>query len=184
MMKKEIVALQVGKPFPMFTNSQRNMISTDGCIFEALPKDQGYILCLYANRMSKREYEILRHEEIKCKYIQEGDFILTLIGYGNTELMFEISYDPTLYKDGRGINFIKSNMLTVVGIESTTNVINTLRYCNIPVKLYSKLITIWDKAKDIENYSQKYTNWMNDLDSRYSLLELWDIGVYAGEMGE
>lgn len=100
------------------------------------------------------------------------------------ELIFELNLDPTLYKDGRGQNLLKSNMLTIVGIESTTNIINTLRYCNFPTRLYTKMITVWDRAKDIENYSQKYTRWVNDLDNRYSLIQLWDVANYAGKMGE
>jgi hypothetical protein len=183
-MKRELVSLQVGQQFPMFENSKRNMIGADGAVFELLPSDEGYILCIYMSNMNKREFEALRNEKIICRYIQEGDFLLTLIKYGSTELIFEISLDPTLYKDGRGANLLKSNMLSVVGIESTTNIVNTLRYCNIPTKLYSKMITVWDKAKYIENYSRKYTNWMNDLDSRYSVIELWDIGVYIGKMGD
>jgi hypothetical protein len=184
MMKKEITSLQVGEPFPMFENSRQMVLGQDGCVMEILPEDEGYILSLYMRNMTKREFECLRYEKIKCSFIQEGDFILTLIKYGNTDLIFEISLDPTLYKDGRGTNFLKSNMITIVGIESTTNIVNTLRHCSIPVGLYKKWITVWDKAKDIENYSQKYTNWMNDLDDRYSVEELWNIGVYAGEMGE
>jgi len=182
-MGKELIALEVGKEFPMFINSKRNMVNADGCIFEILPEND-YIICIYMRGMNKNEISALRYEKIKCKYIQEGDFILPLIRYGNTELIFELNLDPTLYKDGRGNNLLKTNMLTIVGIESMTNVINTLRYCNFPVRLYSKLITIWDKAKDINNYSDKYTRWVNDIDNRYSLVQLWDMGIYIGKMGE
>lgn len=44
-MKKELITLQVGKEFPMFKNSKKNMIGVDGCVFEILPEND-YILCI------------------------------------------------------------------------------------------------------------------------------------------
>ncbi len=180
----KFTALEVGKEFPMFSKSKEKTLNIDGAIIEMLPKEHGYTLSLYMCNMILEEVKILRFNKISCKYIQEGDFILTLIGYNNSNIIFEISLDPTLYKDNRSDFLLKTNMITVVGIESTNNIVKTIRYCSVPIKLYNKWIEVWGRAKDIEGYSEKYTRWVDDLDRRYSLVQLWDIGVYIGKMGE
>jgi hypothetical protein len=161
--------LEIGKPFKMFEG--KDIIGKDGCVFECL-ENHSYALAIYLSNMSDSEISFLRFEKVTCRIIEEGDFLLTLVRFGNSELIFEMAFDPTLYKDQRMDNMLKSNMLNLIGIESTTNIIKTLRMANLPIALYRKMITIWGNAKDIENYSQKYTNWMDDLDKRYSVWQL------------
>lgn len=180
----DFTVLEVGKEFPMFSKSKYKTIGIDGCIIEMLPEGHGYTLSLYMSNMTQEEIKILRFNKISCKYIQEGDFILTLISYNSSDILFELSLDPTLYKDDRSDFLLKTNMLTVVGIESTNNIVKTIRYCSIPIKLYNKWLTAWSRAKEIESYSEKYIRWVDDLDRRYSLKQLWDIGVYIGKIGE
>jgi len=174
--------LEVGKLFELFYG--RNMKGQDGCIFERFKDGSEYCLVVYMSNMSEKERELLRFSKITVKIIKEGDFILTLIRYGNTELYFEINFDPMLYKDGRMDNLLKSNMIYIVGVESNSNIIMNLRYVNMPMKLLGKYVTVWDNAKYVDSYSKRYKRWVDDLDSRYSVLELWDIGVYIGKIGE
>ena len=75
-------------------------------------------------------------------------------------------------------------MILMVGVESNTNKIQTLRQFNMPMKMYMALITQFKNGKEQPDYNAKYTRWINDLDDRYSLLQLWDIATYIGKMGE
>jgi hypothetical protein len=173
--------LEVGKPFELFYG--RDMTGQDGCIFERFKDGNEYCLVIYMSNMSNKERELLRFGKITVKVIQEGNFILTLIRYGNTDLCFEINFDPILYKDGRMDNLLKSNIIYIIGIESNNNIIMNLRYVNIPMKLLGKYISVWENAKLVNGYSEKYIRWIDNLDRKYSVLELWDVGVYMGKIG-
>lgn len=111
-------------------------------------------------------------------------FVLTLIKYGNTNLIFEMSFDPTLYKDERRGIFFKSNMLTIIGVDSNTNIIKTLRYVSMPLKLHQLYKDAWSLALKRKEFSQKYMNWVDDLDKRYSVVQLWKMSKMYGQMGQ
>ena len=109
--------------------------------------------------------------------------------YGNSELCFECVFNPLLYKDERMSNLLESNMMYVIGVESNDNTIKTLRYGNMPMGLIRKCIGVWGKIGEMGErekveYGRKYNRWVDDLDSRYDVLELWEMGVYVGKMGE
>lgn len=194
--------LQVGKPFELFYG--RNMKGLDGCIFERLKNDddkgEEYCLVVYMNGMSEKERELLRFGKIRVRVIQEGDFLLTMVKFGSSELVFEISFDPLLYKDGRMDNLINCNMIYVVGIESRDGIIKSLRLVNMPRRLLLRFVSVWgkvigsresssdvksyDKSCNYSDYSRKYVRWVEDLDKRYSVLDLWGLGEDVGVMGE
>jgi len=111
----------------------------------------------------------LRFDKIEVRIIEENNFLYTLLKFGET-LMFELDFDPTLYKDDRIINIIKSNLVHLISTESNNNLIQTLRLVNVPLKLFIKWHTIWINAKDIDNYSKKYKNWVFDLQIDIHLL--------------
>lgn len=177
----DFTLLQVGKEFSMF--SKTKILNTTGCVFEKVP-DGGFVLSVYLDNMTKEEEFLLRRGKITTRIIHEGFFLLTLIQFANTEMIFEISFDPTLYKDNRMNELLKSNMINLIGIESTTNIIKVLRMVNIPMGLYRRMITLWSMTKDIENYSKKYSNWVSELDKRYTVPKLWEMGIYTCRLGE
>ena len=178
--------LKVGDIFELFYG--RDMVGQDGCIFEKFKEGNEYCLVVYMSGINNKERELLRYSKILVRVIQEGNFILTMIRYGNSNLVFEYTFDPSLYKDGRMDDLLKlklrSNLIYIIGVESNTNIIQTLRLVNMPMELLKKYIIIWSEVDSMEDYSGKYVKWVDDLDNRYSVLELWDMGVYVGKMGE
>jgi len=134
--------------------------------------------------MNQSEILLLRQGKISVKIIHELDYLLTLIKFGSSQLIFELPFDPIKYKDDRTNKLLSSNMLQIIGVESCNNIVKCLRMVSIPFKLFNSWITVWTNAKNIPDYSNKYDRWMNDLDNRYSLLNLWDRGIYVGKMGE
>jgi len=182
MPEQQYTKLQVGTPFELFKG--RNMYGQTGCLIEQLA-DGGFCLVVYMDNMTIGEFMALREEKIHVRVIKEtDDFVLTLLKYGKTPLIFELCFDATLYKDERRGVFSKSNMLTIIGVESNTNTIKTLRMVSMPLKLHNTFIKAWNLALTREGFSEKYNAWINDLDSRYSVIDLWKMGDGYGQMGQ
>ncbi len=174
--------LEVGKPFELFAG--RDYSGIDGCMFELL-HDGSFVLIVYMNNMTEKEREVLRKTKIETRIIQETDyFIIHLIKFTGTPLIFEIDFDPTLYPDERKDMIAESNMVSIIGVESNDNTIQTLRLANMPLGLHEKLVAAWIQAKEIEGFSKKYKAWIMDLQSRYSVLGMWKMGVYMGKRGD
>ena len=122
----------------------------------------------------------------------DSQYVNTTV-YEVNEIIYSLNdYLPLLYKDERMNNLLESNMMYVIGVESNDNTIKTLRYSNMPVGLVRKCIGVWGKIGEMVKgeklekveYGRKYNRWVYDLDSRYNVLELWEMGVYVGKMGE
>jgi len=178
---EQFTQLQVGTPFELFFG--RNMQGTSGAIIEQLI-DGSFILIVYMDNISTSEFLALREEKINVRVIKENDFLLTLIKYGKTDLIFEMSFDPTLYKDERRGLFFKSNMLMIVGVDSNTNIIKTLRMVSMPIKLFELFNNVWDVNLKQEGFSKEYYNWVSKLDSMYTTFQLWGQGNGYGMMGQ
>jgi hypothetical protein len=179
--KKELYSISVGDDFSLFTG--RNMKGQSGCIFEA--NDTGdFTFVIYMDDMSEEEKFLLQKAKISVGQIRENDFVVSVIRFGNSELIFEICFNPFLYTDERKANLMKSNMILMVSVESNTNKIQTLRQFNMPLKMFMSLITQLKNGIEQEDYNDRYTRWMNDLDNRYSLVQLWNVATYIGKMGE
>jgi hypothetical protein len=182
MNKPSFTSLIVGTQYELFKG--RNMQGQDGAIIEML-QDGRYVLIVYLAGMTLEEQIALKTSKIHVRVIKEtDDFILTLIRYGNSPLIFEMSFDPTLYSDERRKLFTKSNMLHIIGVDSNTNIIKTLRYCSMPYKLFDVYKDAFKLALTRENFSQKYKNWVDDLDQRYTTVQLWGIAKNYGQMGQ
>lgn len=173
--------LEVGKKFELFKTN--NMIGKEGCVLEVL-QDGMFCVSVYLKDMSIREKKALKEDIIKVKLFKDDKhLILPMFKYGNI-LKFGLIFDPLKYIDERKENIFKSNMVIIVGIESISGMIETIRYCNMPKKLFMALMVQRDYALRIDGFSLKYDRWFNDLYNRYSDDELWERGEYIGKMGE
>lgn len=167
-----------------FFKGYESMLGSDGGRFEAL-ESGGYVMNIYINRLKPLEIQAFGNLAISVRIISESNFVLALARFGNTSLIFEMDLDPTLYKDDRALQLgLKNNIVTFIVVESTNNIIQVIRSANMPLKLREKWLVSWMKAKEIDNYSQRYANWMRDLRSRYTVEQLWDRGLYIGKFGE
>lgn len=172
--------IEVGKEFTLFSNKSHS----DGSYLEALEDDGGFIMTTYLYDMNRAEKKALSQDIIRVRMIREGNKILIIMRYGLAPLMFEASFDPTLYGDKRAMQIVFNNhMITFVGIEGNTNIIQTLRYTNFPLKLKQALITAWTSAFEEENYSANFTRWTNKL-MKYTTPQLWEKGEDVGYFGE
>ncbi|WP_182102710.1 hypothetical protein [Niallia taxi] len=135
--------------------------------------------------MSAKEKQLLQTKKVSVRLLHEGDFTLALLRVGNSPLMFELVFDPTIYGDDRAVDHLKrSNMIYIFGIESATNTVETMRPANLPKKLHETWLKVWEKALVSDGYSEKYQAWVQDIYQRYSTERLWDMAVYVGKLGE
>lgn len=184
---KEFTILEVGTEFNLIKD--KKILGQDGAVLELLEGEGkgSWFILIYLTNMSNKEEQVLHNSKITVKLIKETEsFILPMMSY--SKLQFSLIFDPTKYKDERKsllFDMTKiSNMVTIVSIESTTNIIKTIRYVNMPKKLYLALMQQYEHAKDDKKFSQKYDNWIDDLYNRYTDDQLWQMATYVGRMGE
>lgn len=174
--------IQVGKEFTLFKEKHQALV--DGSYFEALDEKDGFIMTTYLANMVNKEKTYMREEQINVRMIKEGNKILFITRYGLSPLMFEVSFDPTLYGDERAMQIAFDNhMVTFISVERSNNEIQTLRTANFPMKLKQALITAWSSAFNEENYSRNYAEWVNGL-YRYDMWTLWEMAEDVGFFGE
>lgn len=160
------------------------MMNQDGAVFEALEDNGGYILGVYLNQPHPQEVAILRSEKILTRLLIQDNFILPMVQFGSTLMIFEISFDPTLYTDERVFQFQESNnTLMVVSIDSSTGKVVALRHANFPLKFIQHCSEAWAKAFLETNYSEKYRNWYGGL-QQHSLETLWEKAMPTGTLGD
>lgn len=171
--------ISLGQPFDFFSNSAD---IKQGAVLEMLPGG-GFIYVIHIPMITTDEVYALNTERIQMKVLQEGPYLLTLFSFGHGFIQ-EASFDPTIYKDGRISNLLKNNMLHIVGVESTSNIVCAQRLISVPMVLYGTWIAAWGEAKIIPGYSQKYNRWMQDLYERYSTRQLWEFAKHSCFSGE
>ena len=174
--------LKVGDKFELFQERYNSL--NDGCYVEALEDGGGFIMVVYLGGISPEEKDLLRFENIHARMIRHENKILFINRYGESPLMFEVTFDPTLYKDDRAMQIAFSNhMLTIIGVERSNNTIQTLRIANFPLKLKQALATAWKSAYEEENYSKNYSDWTRFL-YNYDSFQLWENAEETGDFGE
>lgn len=170
----QIFIIEVRAKYNPFKTS-KNYLNRNGAVME-ITNEGGYLLTVFLQNMTFQEKLALKNGRIEFKIIEDRDtgFLLTLVDFGKYTMTFEIVFDPTLYKDNRrNVEiFDKSNTINIIGVESTTNTIKTLRYISIPNKLLARWKKAWTKMLTVENCNTKYMQWINNL-YRYDLSTLW-----------
>lgn len=180
-----MVKVELGKPFNLFSIGRFQNVDAAG-VFEALPDKNGFLLAIYMADMSPLEARIISKEKISVRVFRDTPYLVyPVFRFGDSPIIIEMEFDPTLYGDDRAMQLvIDNNLVLVVGIDSRTNIVRALRLCNFPRRLRDMLITAWGMAFEMLGYSNLYKKWTIDLKSRYSPYEIWERGIYAGKFGE
>ncbi|AOY75388.1 hypothetical protein CLFO_43260 [Clostridium formicaceticum] len=177
--------LEVGQPCPPIIKNIERYRRFSGAKLEV--HDNGnYLLLVFLDGMTNKEVEALRSSKITFKTIEEREtgFLLTLVGI-SSRLQFEIIFDPTLYKGARGqiAALEKSNLITLVGIDTRNMNVRALRVITPPKRLRTKWLSSWNSMINMKDCSRLYVQWINSL-YRYTLDELWNMAAYEGKGGE
>lgn len=179
-----MVIFEVGKPLPKeIRELWMSRGAIDGAILEVW--DKSFVLNFYLKDMTDKEVFAFNNEKMKIKILEEENMVLTMVRFGETPLVFELSFDPTLYGDDRAIRALEhGSLLHVTGIDSRTGIVKTLRAVSIP----SKLVRVWSRKwklalEEVENYSEKYKSWVDSF-AENEVLTNWDRALYVGRFGE
>ena len=106
------------------------------------------------------EIAAIQHETIHVRVLKKDGFALPMLRFGSTNMMFEMSFDPTLYQDARALDIIKSNnLLTITLVNSLNSVVKALRYCIFPLKFMQECTELWSRAYLKSGYSTDYRAW-------------------------
>jgi len=175
----------IGDTFTYFGNST-SLLSQEGAILEALDLNQGYLYSIFYPAITPKEVCTITEFRANMRIIESPEgFILLLIRYGDTELVQEISFDPTLYEDKRALQFLKeNNLMTIVCLNSHTNTIKGMRRANLPLKMIQRCKKSWTMAYSTPSFSENYRLWYQLLQMKYTTLQLWDAGEDVGYLGE
>lgn len=172
--------ISVGEDFSLV---QQRVIGT-GSVMELL--DGGmFLVAIYIPEITNKEIELLRNSTMKVKIFRVDDFAIYLVRLGESSMIFELTFDPTLYSQDKQQGIFKSNIVLIVGIDSLTNQVKTLRMANMPKIMYETVIDVLYKAKNYKGlYSTLYKTFIKIFCLRYSVKKLWEIATPAGKMGE
>ncbi|MNV33419.1 hypothetical protein D3C71_1247860 [compost metagenome] len=184
-MSKDYTLLKVGAEYSLF-NFEKVRGTDSAMIFEALEDNNGYMVNIYMKDMTPQEVNLIGNAPIAVRVMRDSPLLfMPIIRFGSSPLMFEVIFDPTLYKDKRALQLgLNNNKVTFVAVDSRNNIIKSLRMASIPKRLRELWLTSWTQAFETENFSQKYTNYVQDITSRYSLQDLWERSVYIGKFGD
>jgi hypothetical protein len=176
--------VSVGEEYPIFKNGTEKMANRDGGILEAFEEGEGLWFHLYLKNPNQKEIEIFRKEKISVRLVQDDNFVLPVVRFGNTMMIFEMSFDPTLYKDVRAFQISEiNNLLTMVLIDSSNGIVKALRQANLPLKFIQIAKEKWARAFLEVGYSEKYKKWYEKL-KQIPLEKVWDRALYVGKLGE
>ncbi len=170
-----MIKFEVGAPFPLFAKSKKR----DGAVLE-LFEDGSYCIAICLSDMTTREKSLIQRGRLGFRIFEDPDtdFLITLIRLGETDSIFEIAFDPTLYKDERANPDLYeiSNALYIFGIESTNTILKCIRLVSVPSILRNKWLKSWDKMRTTNNCSEKYCIWISSLYA-FDLKTLWNCST-------
>lgn len=151
----EFSGLEVGKPSPFPAKP-----NFDGGYFEA--DENGFLFLLYIQGITAKEKRSLKNEIIRVRTIREDNKLLMMIRFGTSPIIFELSFDPTLYRDGRAYDLVENvNTVQIIGIDSKDNKLQLLRFVSVPAGLLNLWKECWQSAAGSSNFSQDYNRWLN-----------------------
>ncbi|BCV23260.1 hypothetical protein [Gelria sp. Kuro-4] len=167
--------LKVGEPFSV------RLPSGEEKVYFELAEGGGFYWIVGLPKMTESEIEVLKRKPIKFYTIQEQGFVYLLARIGYME--FELHFNPALYAyaPDRLAFLTKSNMVTLVGVDSETNIVRVLRYFNLPLRLWDKLQASWQVV--LREGGKVYDDWVETLRS-FSLDDLYRRAEYVGRGGE
>lgn len=149
--------------------------------------NSGYILIIALPDMTEKETAIIKKNRVRVHAIAESGYILPVWHFTGSQLFGETPFDPTAYR-----NYIpnysellpKTNLVTIIGVDSATMVIKALRAANLPSAAVKMATSAWESILDDTSYSSKYARWVDDLTTRYSIKEILELAKYIGRLGD
>jgi hypothetical protein len=175
--------MAVGRPFQWRDSVTRQ--GRDEFILDWDPA--GYILIAFLRGMTDREAKILDRNKVRVSAIVKGACVMPIWRWAGSQLYAETPFDPTVYLPlvpGAKEQLLRSNLVTLVGVDSTTIITRVLKVANLPQRFIDAAHEAWKGAWDDLDYSAKYAQWRMELTSEHSLDRLVAQAEYLGCLGD
>lgn len=149
--------------------------------------NSGYTLYVAMPDMSEQEAEIIKHNKIKVRMLGEADCLLPVWQFIDSPIFGETPFDPTLYLpyylDCKE-DLPKTNLVTIVGVDSATMIVQTLRAANLPNNWRPIVSSAWSDVWEDPTYSKRYSAWLDKVIQRYTPKQLLRGSLRMGYLGE
>lgn len=156
---------EIGQPCPPVIERPRR--DFDGAFLEPLPPG-GMVALLYLSGMRALERIVIEMEPMDVRIVEDGAFVLTLLRFGNTPIIFSMEHDPRKYSDLRSFNTIRrTNRIDIIAVESTKNEVRVIRPAHFNEQLRAVWKRSWLAAMTDHKYSERYQLWLDGLWKRY-----------------
>lgn len=149
--------------------------------------NSGYTLYVALPNMTEQEAEIIKHNKIKVRMLGEADCLLPVWQFIDSPIFGETPFDPTLYLpyylDCKE-DLPKTNLVTIVGVDSATMIVQTLRAANLPNNWRPIVSSAWSDVWEDPTYSKRYSAWLDKVIQRYTPKQLLRGSLRMGYLGE
>ena len=178
--------LKEGEIFPFFKKRWEQQKGKDFSGFDSVDEINGYLLSIYYNGLTEQEKEILKTKPVNVRLVETvKGFVLPMLRFGNSKMIFELEYDPNIYPDARSLQLSShNNLIGIAAMDSRDNRIKVVRTLNMPLKMVQTCSDEWARALLNPSYSVEYKEWLTELRSKSTIYQLWDRGIPAGKLGE
>lgn len=131
------------------------------------------VICI--NNITRDEVDQISTMPINMRIFEHATgYILPVFRIGETDLIFEAPFDPTVYTKERLSLMQSKEGITMVIVEGTKNIIVCSRILDFPEALYKKLKSPWLAAfQHREPFTVSYIGWIKSVQSMLCLKSLW-----------
>lgn len=161
-----------------------NMLNKEGGLLEY--SEGALSLYVLLPNMTKEESILLNDSRIFVRIFSgENGFMIPLFRFGNQNFIMESTFDYTKYtQDNRVDGVLESNLLTILGVDSMTSIVKVIRMSSLPGNFYFPFVQNCLKALYVDNFSEKYNQWIDSVYREYDTLKLWEAAKPCGTLGE
>ena len=136
--------------------------------FMELSEGGGFYILIYLPDITESEAMQMRKGKLEFRFMREGNFVFTLLGLG--PMQFEFPFNPKKYDANKIMNLFRSNMATIIAVDTQSTLVRAIRYVSIPMGLWETYKECWP-----ETDKQEYDLWADSIMRRYSIYDLWAI---------
>lgn len=148
--------IQIGFKYPY-------SIGEKGAVMELLPEGP-YLIKLVVDNLDEIDINEFRTEDIIFKVLFSFDKAYILLRFGNSSLLHEILFNPTLYKNKEKTKqtLKESNIIYCILIDGLSEKVQGIKIFNFPLDIFEKLTMVWDKAFENKNYTEDFKTYMTN----------------------
>lgn len=136
--------------------------------FMELSEGGGFCILIYLPDITESEAYEMRKGELEFRFIREGNNVYTLLGLG--PMQFELPFNPKKYDTSKIMNLFRSNMATIIAVDTRSTLVRAIRYVSIPLGLWEVYKQCWPATNELE-----YDLWAGSIVRRYAITGLWAI---------